>query len=74
MTTKCDILKVIRQKCLDCSCFQPSEVRECPITACSLWPYRLGIDPSPSTNRGFAKVSLYAGDFPGDATVTNESA
>ena len=53
MTTKAEILHAIRQKCLDCSCYQPSEVRECQLTACSLWPFRLGSDPEP--RRGCAE-------------------
>ena len=64
MTTKANILQAIRRKCLDCSCFQPSEVRECPLSTCDLWPYRLGRDPDPSRSRGFAKSSVYTGDFP----------
>ncbi|WHZ30063.1 MAG: hypothetical protein OJF51_004865 [Nitrospira sp.] len=39
-------LKAIRAKCLDCSCYQPKEVRECRIMTCSLWPYRLGHRPA----------------------------
>ncbi len=54
MTSKAQILKSIRQKCRDCSCEQPLEVRKCPVTACGLWPYRFGVDPTPS-KRGFAK-------------------
>jgi hypothetical protein len=38
-------MKAIRAKCLDCSCYQPKEIRECPITKCALWPYRLGKRP-----------------------------
>ena len=63
MTTKADILQAIRRKCLDCSCFQPSEVRECLLSTCDLWPFRLGRDPDPSRSRGFAKSSVYTGDF-----------
>ena len=63
MTTKPVILSAIRQKCLDCSCYQPSEVRDCRITNCDLWPFRFGKDPEPSANRGFAKSSGYTGDF-----------
>ena len=40
--TKKPLLKVIRQKCLDCCVYQPSEVKICHITDCPLWPYRLG--------------------------------
>lgn len=34
--------KAIRQKCLDCCCWQMSEVRLCTATKCPLWPYRMG--------------------------------
>lgn len=43
--SKKPLLKVIREKCLDCCVDQPSEVRKCHITACSLWPYRMGENP-----------------------------
>jgi len=39
------LLKVIRAKCADCSCYQPSEIRKCTATGCALWPYRLGFNP-----------------------------
>lgn len=38
--------KAIRAKCLDCSCYVAKEVRECRITSCALWPYRMGVRPS----------------------------
>jgi len=38
-------IKAIRQKCLDCCCEQPKEVRLCPVKDCSLWPYRMGHRP-----------------------------
>ena len=44
-TTKTDLLKTIRQKCLDCVCFQPREVELCPSEHCTLWPFRMGKDP-----------------------------
>jgi len=56
MTTKASILQSVRAKCLDCSCGQPSEVRECPVHRCALWPYRFGKDPEPSPSRGFANT------------------
>ena len=59
MTTKATLLQAVRAKCLDCSCYQPSEVRLCPATRCALWPFRLGKDPNPSTTRGFAKPVGY---------------
>ena len=59
MTTKAALLQAVRAKCLDCSCYQPSEVRLCPATRCALWPFRLGKDPNPSTTRGFARPAGY---------------
>jgi hypothetical protein len=66
VTTKAEILRSIRRKCLDCSGHQPSEVRDCKITGCDLWPYRLGRDPEPSRNRGFAKSLVYTEDLSRD--------
>ena len=39
--------KAIRLYCLDCVCGSSSEVRQCAIPQCSLWPYRLGRQPRP---------------------------
>ena len=36
--------KAIRLKCLDCSCGQLTEIRECPIKDCHLWCYRMGYE------------------------------
>lgn len=58
MTTKATILQTIRQKCLDCSCHQPREVRNCRLTRCDLWRFRMGRDPNPGRARGAAKSSL----------------
>ena len=38
-------MKAIRLKCLACTCNQPVEIRECTITLCPLWPYRMGRRP-----------------------------
>lgn len=35
-------MKAIREKCLDCSCGQPSEIRLCESVKCPLWPFRAG--------------------------------
>jgi hypothetical protein len=35
-------LKAIRLKCIDCSAYQPKEVRECPDKECPLFNYRMG--------------------------------
>ena len=39
-------LRAIREKCLDCSCQQPTEVRDCPIISCALYPFRMGKNPN----------------------------
>ena len=63
MTTKAKILKAMRDKCLDCSCYQPQEVKLCPVQTCELWPFRFGKDPNPS-RRGFvARPPVYTHDF-----------
>lgn len=35
-------LKAIRAKCLDCTCGQATEVKNCQIKQCPLWKYRFG--------------------------------
>ena len=42
-------VKAIRKKCLDCSCFQPKEVRLCPCVDCPIYPYRMGRRPDKAT-------------------------
>jgi hypothetical protein len=69
MTTKAEVLHAIREKCLDCSCYQPGEVRRCVVTACALWPFRMGEDPAPSSQRGFAKTRVYTGHSAGRAGI-----
>lgn len=39
-------LRAIRERCLDCSGGSVKNVRECPVTACTLWPYRMGHRPA----------------------------
>lgn len=38
-------IKAIRAKCLDCSGNYYKSVRECPVTKCPLFPYRMGKRP-----------------------------
>lgn len=38
-------LQSIRRKCLDCSCGSRTEVKECVVTDCPLWNYRMGRRP-----------------------------
>lgn len=51
MTTKAELLKAVRAKCLDCSNYQPSEVQLCVIPRCALYPYRMGSDPTPNPTK-----------------------
>ncbi|MBG6148461.1 hypothetical protein IWQ51_006624 [Labrenzia sp. EL_142] len=45
-------IQAIRAKCLDCSVYQPSEVRLCEAVNCSLWPFRAGQHPYTSAKLG----------------------
>lgn len=38
-------IKAIRAYCIECSGGQKKEVKECPITKCTLYPYRMGKRP-----------------------------
>lgn len=38
-------IRAIREKCLDCSCQQPVEVKECTVKTCALHPFRMGKNP-----------------------------
>ena len=38
-------LKAIRAKCLDCSCDSLTEVRNCPVEKCQIYPFRFGKNP-----------------------------
>ena len=38
-------LKAIREKCLDCVCWSPKEVKLCPDTYCVNYPFRFGKYP-----------------------------
>lgn len=37
--------KAIKNKCLDCCCGTRTEVRDCEIYHCPLFPYRFGMKP-----------------------------
>jgi len=39
-------VKSIRLKCLECTDHHPKEIRNCTITDCALYPYRLGRNPN----------------------------
>ncbi len=44
--TRLTTLRAVRLKCLDCVCGSPKRVTLCQTEDCSLWPFRLGKDPS----------------------------
>jgi len=39
-------VRAIRAKCLECSAGQVKEVRDCSITDCPLYPFRMGKNPN----------------------------
>ena len=43
-------IKAIRAKCVDCCCGNVAEVRRCPATSCTLYPYRMGKRPKGYTD------------------------
>lgn len=40
-----NVLRAVRLKCFDCSAMQLSEVKDCPVSECPLYPFRLGKNP-----------------------------
>ena len=45
-------MKAIREKCMNCCCWQYVDIAECDIKNCSLWPYRFGRRPKKGVNNG----------------------
>ena len=57
-------LKAIRAKCMDCTCKQYIEIRECPITDCPLYEYRMGHRPkNDGLGEGFSDSDIEDEDF-----------
>jgi hypothetical protein len=52
--TKAEILKMVRQNCIDCMGGHIREVENCTSKNCSLFSLRAGKDPSPSKAKGDA--------------------
>lgn len=42
-------LKAIRQNCIDCCCGHVAEVKQCTVTKCALYPFRMGKNPFRTT-------------------------
>ena len=38
-------MSAIREKCLECCCWSPKDVQECPCKDCVLYPFRFGKYP-----------------------------
>ena len=70
-------LRAIRARCLECSGGSASEVRECPVLGCPLYPYRDGHNParrgiggkcgfpakSPNSPRDFSRKTFSKGSY-----------
>lgn len=68
-------LKAIRAKCLECSAGSVNDVKACQITACPLFPYWLGKNPSQAGIGNHSAVlpnsaSDFAGNSPSESNYT----
>lgn len=48
MTTKSELLKVIRKNCIECMGGYDGEVFRCTAPKCEMFDYRMGKDPRPN--------------------------
>jgi len=53
------ILSAIRLKCLDCTCYQESDIRNCKIKTCALWPFRMRKNPFRKRRKDSGKPPLW---------------
>ena len=53
---KSTILKAIKAKCLDCCCGDKNEIKNCSVTNCPLFSFRLGKSEVESTETKTKKV------------------
>lgn len=60
MTTKTEVLQAIRANCIECSGGSLVEVRECVITRCPVYPFRMATDPNPA--RGGKRPAFTSAD------------
>lgn len=54
-------LAAIRRRCIDCSGGSPIEPRNCKLTGCDLWQFRLGKNPNRQGKGYFARKTLIHG-------------
>jgi hypothetical protein len=50
--TKTEILKMIHTQCIECMGGHVQEVAKCTAPQCTLFPLRMGRDPSPCRTKG----------------------
>lgn len=62
-------IQAIRAKCLDCSVYQPSEIRLCEAVGCSLWPFRAGQHPYTKAKTETSAQEAESGQENGSAEV-----
>lgn len=74
-------MQMVRKKCLECSCFSSSEVRDCVVIDCANWPGRFGIKPATAAMKGYvvnphevAGKDYGEGDFRGTYREITEDA
>ena len=75
MTTKAELLKVIRQQCKNCMGGYENEIPICTAPKCSLFPYRMGKDPNPNPNKvkmGKEQALKYGFKAPTDSKIIDE--
>ncbi len=60
--------KAIREKCMDCCCWQQREVRLCEAVNCPIHPYRMG-----SLKRGFEANKLLTRPVPYEMSFEDEN-
>lgn len=51
MTTKNQLLKIVRQNCIECMGGQPSLVEGCTSPKCQYYEFRFGSDPYKNKNK-----------------------
>lgn len=60
-------IKAIRQYCLDCSNYQPLEIKECPSNNCFLYSFRFGKNESQPRISSLKAIKQYCFDCSGNS-------
>ena len=71
MTTKAQLLKVIRRNCCSCMGDQPTLVEGCTSPECEMFPFRMGKDPNRS-KKGFASRGKVGSKTPSTRKEVNQ--